>query len=134
MSTFDGEASATSPPTNQEAARNLTTGPLNMLTPQQFMGKLAKQLELDALGSTLFRPPSTYPLILCFCPCLMSLFCFFPISFRTTHKPSPTKLSMFTFLTQQIIKTFGLNANTQIPLYPFQPFLILPHTSLSHRK
>ena len=33
-----------------------------MLTPQQFMGKLAKQLELDALGSTFSRPsPSTYP-------------------------------------------------------------------------
>ena len=38
------------------------TGPWNMLTPQQFMGKLAKQLELDALGSTFSRPsPSTYP-------------------------------------------------------------------------
>ena len=33
-----------------------------MLTPQQFMGKLAEQLELDALGSTFSRPsPSTYP-------------------------------------------------------------------------
>ena len=34
----------------------------NTPTPQEFMGKLAEQLELDALGPTLSRPsPSTYP-------------------------------------------------------------------------
>lgn len=49
-----------------------------MLTPQQFMGKLAKQLELDALGSTFYRPsPSTYPYSE-FLPMFNeSFFCFF---------------------------------------------------------
>ena len=45
-----------------EAARNLTNGLENTPTPQQFMGKLVKQLELDALGPTFSSPsPSIYP-------------------------------------------------------------------------
>ena len=66
-----------------------------MLTPQQFMGKLAKQLELDALGSTFSRPsPSTYPYSK-FLPMFNESF--FQNFFRTTYKPSPTKLSISYF-------------------------------------
>ena len=59
------------------------------------MGKLAKQLELDALGSAFSRPfPSTYPYSK-FLPMFNESV--FQNFFMTTYKPSPAKLSMSYF-------------------------------------
>lgn len=102
------------------------TGPWNMLTPQQFMGKLAKQLELDALGSTFSRPsPSTYPYSE-FLPMFNeSFFCFFSPKISSElltslHQPN---------YPQAISNSFRLSkplASHKSPWPIFQPFLILP--------
>ena len=93
------------------------TGPWNMLTPQQFMGKLAKQLELDALGSTFSRPsPSTYPYCK-FLPMFNESFFFFSPKFLQDHSQAFTNQTIHKlFLTRSDYQNLWPHTN---PLDPY---------------
>ena len=88
------------------------------------MGKLVKQLELDALGPTFSRPSPSITLTLIFSPCLMCLFskflqdCLLAFTKQTIHE-----LTNSDYLSQ-IIK----NINPTQNLYPHSSlFLCHPH-------